>query len=159
LCAGGQSPQGADLVATGGRGRADWVELVSEAHAHLLEELEQSGDLPATAGARGWSCLEAVRKATETAEQRGLFLERRGAAFLFQAASPLQIQLVLTLPVRLSYGPPLVLATVVRAAAGRQESNVLPLRRVEVAAQFQGGGHALRVDMDASLGCTVVEQD
>lgn len=150
LGAGGAWVQGCDLTAPGQRSLDDWQGLLGDARGAVLRALG-TAEPPAVAGARVWAALEAARKAgTEGAESVTL-LRRDGDHVLLRVADETRAHAVLTLPLALRRGPPLVLAVVVQEAAQA---------RPAAAAERQPHADApagTRVVHDERLGCDVLE--
>ncbi len=117
LCLVGVGPQGCDLTPVTPRTRDEWLDLLGRPHAALLDELVVGGDDAALAGARLWAAVEAVRKATQAAEVRLALAGRQGNGMILRASSSPDAPVVLTLPVRLTYGPTRVVAVTLPAAA------------------------------------------
>jgi NAD(P)-dependent dehydrogenase (short-subunit alcohol dehydrogenase family)/acyl-CoA thioesterase FadM len=127
LCLVGTGPQGCDLTPMTPRSRDEWPELLGPHRAALLDELIGAGDRPVVAGARLWAAVEAVRKATQS-EQVSLTLAGcQGDGVRLRADQLPDTTVVLTVPVRLTYGPErLVAVTLTAATAGTAVAPVQP---------------------------------
>jgi anti-sigma regulatory factor (Ser/Thr protein kinase)/acyl-CoA thioesterase FadM len=97
------------------RSNEEWNALLGDRRTHLVRELTGGGDSLDRAGTRTWAAAEAVRKASAAADIDLAVEQRRGEAVLLRATNLPGRPLVLTLPVRLTYGPERVVALVVAA--------------------------------------------
>jgi acyl-CoA thioesterase FadM len=113
LCVVGTGPQGCDLAAVNLRSDEDWTALLGESRRPLLAELVGGGDAPDRAGTRLWSSVEAVRKATQAADIELVLEKRHGEAVLLRVRDLPGVELVLSVPVRLTRGPERMVAVVV----------------------------------------------
>jgi len=116
LCVSGRGPQGCDIHPVHSRTAEDWLALLSNARAPLLERLAAEGDSPDLAGTRVWSALEAFRKATGARDIDLRFASRRDRSVLFDGSTRGEQVSVLTFPAKLTLGPEKMVAVVTRAA-------------------------------------------
>jgi NAD(P)-dependent dehydrogenase (short-subunit alcohol dehydrogenase family)/acyl-CoA thioesterase FadM len=115
LCAVGTGPVGCDLAPVSTRGRVDWRALLGDSRGALLEQLLREGDTLDRAGARIWSGVEAVRKATGAEDVELACDSREGDAVFLRAPNLPGAPRVLTLPIKLTLGPERMVALVLPA--------------------------------------------
>jgi NAD(P)-dependent dehydrogenase (short-subunit alcohol dehydrogenase family)/acyl-CoA thioesterase FadM len=116
LCVVGSDPQGCDLTPIVPRTEEDWRGLLGDRRMPLLGELVRGGDSRDRAGARIWTAVEAIRKATQ-AEEITLAVERREGEAVFLRATDVPGARVVTLPVRWTLGPERMIALVLPPVA------------------------------------------
>lgn len=145
MCVVGSDAQGCDLAAISPRSQAEWHSLFGSARAPLLASLSADEPLD-TAGTRIWAALEAARKAVATDNEEVTVLERREKSVLFRVRTPDKDLTVLTLPLRLSRGPQIIVALTVK----------FPHRLEESSAASSANRWIVR---DERLGCDVLEHE
>ncbi|THB80463.1 MAG: SDR family NAD(P)-dependent oxidoreductase [Desulfobacteraceae bacterium] len=118
ICLGvaGTQPQGCDTAPVTPRSREQWQVLLGKAGADLLDQLTHSEHDTALesspldrAGTRIWAAREAVKKATGDNSPELVIVEQDGENCLFKSGKIM----VLTLAIRLTWGPERIIALVV----------------------------------------------
>jgi acyl transferase domain-containing protein/NAD(P)-dependent dehydrogenase (short-subunit alcohol dehydrogenase family)/acyl-CoA thioesterase FadM len=123
LCVCGPGPVGCDLAAVTARDPDAWNGLLGDHRRDLPGRLVDQGELLDSAGTRVWAAAEAMAKAGGHPDEALTIVSRKGDAVLFAGGASVK---VLTLPVRLTWGPPLILAvTVSDQAVPRVPSHLL----------------------------------
>ncbi|MGD9310354.1 MAG: SDR family NAD(P)-dependent oxidoreductase, partial [Desulfosarcina sp.] len=127
LCACGPGPVGCDLSAISNRSREQWIGLLGDSQADLLDHLIGQGDSLDTAGTRIWAGRETLIKIAGGTDATLRYVKKAGHAVLLVGSdandSPIHI---LTVAVRLTWGPPLILAsTVVERTVPRVPEHLL----------------------------------
>lgn len=113
VCVAGPGAQGCDLATIEPRSSEDWRALLGNRREALLQRLCTDGgpDTPDRAGARIWSALEALQKATGSAQVDLELSKVDGDTVAFVCASPgLPRYQVMTFPVQLTRGKGRVVA-------------------------------------------------
>lgn len=113
LAVAGVGPQGCDVEPIAEPGQGRWQALLGSDRAGLLEELVGQGDERQVAGTRLWCVEEAWRKASGSAPSRLGVVDRDSDAVVLGGDDPDGLE-VLTFPLRLTFGPPRMVACVVR---------------------------------------------
>jgi acyl-CoA thioesterase FadM len=114
LCVCGPGPVGCDLVAITARDRQGWNGLLGNARDPLLDRLIDQGEGLDAAGTRIWAAAEALAKATGHAGGALTMVRKEGEAVLFRGEDDERASLqILTLPIRLTWGLPMVFAVTV----------------------------------------------
>ncbi|MFK8184467.1 MAG: SDR family NAD(P)-dependent oxidoreductase [Phormidesmis sp.] len=114
LCTVADTPQGCDIESIDHRSSADWVALLSNDRAEIIDQLVASGDERDVAGTRVWSALEALHKAFNGVEVKLSLQQRQSSTVLLHAQTDLgENYYVLTSPVQLTRYPERMVAMVV----------------------------------------------
>lgn len=153
ICLVGEGPQGCDLEPIRGRSADDWRTILGDDRWPLLETLVRDGDSIDLAGARAWSAIESLRKATESPV---IHLEpeaRSDRAVLFRASNLPGSPSVITVPVRLTFGPERMIAITTSTERMVQE---LPMDTPSVTG-IDPETHRVRVADDGPQGQPVQE--
>ncbi|MFO7714089.1 SDR family NAD(P)-dependent oxidoreductase [Desulfosarcina sp.] len=123
VCVCGPGPLGCDLAAITARSREAWAGLLGGHRTDLLDRLIDQGDALVTAGTRIWAAAETLIKAGGQPNPTLVIVSKMGDAVLFSGGASIQI---LTLALRLTWGPPMILAlTVAAQTAQRVPVNLL----------------------------------
>jgi enediyne polyketide synthase len=110
LVAGGPRPLGCDVAPVTKRSRVEWESLLGPLCAPLLDKLISRGESLDWAGTRLWAAQEAVRKARGPEPVRLQPGRGHEGALLFEAAAGPELLPVLTVALRLTWGPPKIVA-------------------------------------------------
>ncbi len=111
LCVCGPGPVGCDLSAITQRTKERWIRLLGDHHRELLEQLIGRQESLDSAGTRIWAAMEALSKAAgQTGGELQLAREAGDAMLLIGHDTAQGAIQILTLPIRLTWGPPMIVA-------------------------------------------------
>jgi acyl transferase domain-containing protein/NAD(P)-dependent dehydrogenase (short-subunit alcohol dehydrogenase family)/acyl-CoA thioesterase FadM/acyl carrier protein len=112
LCifAAGIGPTACDIAPVTNRSRMTWHHLLGQTRDHTIDALLQIDDTLDQAGTRLWAVGEVLRKLGEDSQAQLEILQHKENTILFKAIVSFGIQLILTMPVKLTWGPEKILA-------------------------------------------------
>ena len=118
LCVCAPGPVGCDLASATPRTRDAWIGLLGGFRSDLLDLLMEHGDPLDIAGTRIWAAAETLVKTGETTGADLKIAKRQGRTVLFEAQGKDKGAMrILTLPVRLTWGHPMIFAVTVKEKA------------------------------------------
>jgi NAD(P)-dependent dehydrogenase (short-subunit alcohol dehydrogenase family)/acyl-CoA thioesterase FadM/phosphopantetheinyl transferase len=126
LCVAGVGTQGVDLTPVMPRARERWRDLIGPGQSTLLDELIRADETLDLAAARIWAAQEALAKATGSLEARLEGHLREGDVVTFESSALDELQVILTLPVHLTWDIQKVLALVVKRRPTVKGPDTLP---------------------------------
>ncbi len=125
ICVVGSGEQGCDILPIEDhRTEEDWNHLLANKYTSLLQELRSQGDSLEEAGSRIWTCVEAVKKASQLGVQEITWQEVSDRTVILEATTEKATYQVLTLPVQLSVPVKRMIAVVVSAKERLQNQTV-----------------------------------
>jgi len=114
ICTVGTRPQGCDIATITHQSRQDWITLLGRGSDNIFDTLQSENDSLDRAGTRVWAAREALRKAGGESRNSLEIIHREGDVVIFQNSTSKIPFSILTLLLKLTWGPERILAVVVQ---------------------------------------------